>query len=76
MAAEQLKMLLKAHGWTLRLEPRRKYGKRFAVAKKRTGKRVVTRYIKAERKFSELTEVDVLAKIGVMTPEEREESTE
>lgn len=68
MTAEQLKALLHEHGWTLVLEPRRKQGKRFALARKRDGKRQINRYIKAENKFDELTEADVLAKIDVVQP--------
>ena len=65
VTTEGLKSLLKAHGWTLVLEQRRNQGKRFAIAKKRQGKRVLTRYIKAENLFSQLTEEDVLARIVV-----------
>lgn len=65
MTAEQLKALLHEHGWTLVLEPRRKQGKRFALARKRDGKRQINRYLKAESKFDELTEADVLARIHV-----------
>jgi hypothetical protein len=65
VTAEQVKQLLNAHGWTLILEPRRSRGKRFAIAKKRHAGRMLTRYIKAESKFDELTEEDVLRRIQV-----------
>jgi len=62
VSIEELKSLLREQGWNLDLVTRGK-NKRFAYAKKRQGRRVLTRYLKAESKLSELTKNDVLARM-------------
>jgi hypothetical protein len=57
----ELSSLLKEQGWYLVML--RKYKTRYAYAKKRAGKRVLTRYLKTESKLSELTVSDVLKRI-------------
>jgi hypothetical protein len=59
---QELKDLLQAHGWYLSWIPISK--SRYAYAKKREGKQVLTRYLKAERKLGELTAEEVLKRIG------------
>ena len=59
---QELESLLKEHGWYLVWVPQ--FKARYACAKKRVGKQVFTRYLKAERKLSELTREDVLKKIA------------
>jgi hypothetical protein len=61
MTELELESLLKAHGWYLRWS--RQDRKRFAVARRRAGKTVLTRYIIAESRLSELTEGDVLKRL-------------
>ena len=64
VTAEELEQLLQAHGWYLDFIQKRGQGKRFAYAKQRQGRRVVTRYLKAESKLDELTEDYVLKRIS------------
>jgi len=58
----ELATLLENHGWYLSMIP--KWNKRFAYAKKREGKQVLTRYLKAESKLNELTTEEVLKRIN------------
>lgn len=57
----ELATLLHTHGWYLDMI--RKYKTRYAYAKRREGKTVVTRYLKSESKFSELTPEEVVKRI-------------
>jgi len=61
---QELAAFLKARGWYLDIVTRRRQGKRFAYAKRREGKRVVTRYLIAESKLAGLTESDVVRRIS------------
>ena len=58
---EELKGLLQPHGWYLSLVKR--HNSYFAYAKRRNGNTVISRYLKAESRFHELTEESVLRKI-------------
>ena len=59
---EELERLLKPHGWYLRME--RRHNSFFAYAKRRAGGTVVSRYLAAANRFSDLTEETVLEKIS------------
>jgi hypothetical protein len=59
---EEISALLQEHGWYLDMV--RKYKTRYAYAKRRAGKQVLTRYLVTEAKFSQLTREDVLKKIS------------
>lgn len=60
---QSLKALLKAHGW--RLNWNRLYNTRYGYAKKREAGKQLSRYMGSERTIENLTEQDVLKKIGV-----------
>ncbi len=57
----ELAALLHSRGWYLDMI--RKYKTRYAYAKRREGRTVVTRYLKSESKFDELTTEEVLNRI-------------
>jgi hypothetical protein len=59
---QELVVLLQEHGWYLSWLPMGK-SSRYAYAKKRMGKDVKTKYLKAERKLAELTQEEVLRRI-------------
>lgn len=61
MTEGEIEALLERHGWYLSMEKR--HQTHFAYAKRRVGKRGVTRYLKSERKFAELTPAFIEAKI-------------
>jgi len=63
---ETLSDLLHKYGWFLDLVERGTKHKRFAYAKRRKGRKVLTRYLKAESRLSRLTVQEVLTKIGVL----------
>lgn len=63
MTEEGLRELLARHGWYLSMIKRD--NTRYAYAKRRKGQRVITKYIKSERKFSELTSSFVGLKIQI-----------
>ena len=65
MSIETLSILLREYGWFLDLISRGKKRKRYAYAKKRVGKQVLTRYLKAESKLADLAVQDVLKRIRV-----------
>lgn len=60
---QELRDLLHTKGWYLYIFPQGKT--RVATAKRRLGKRVVTRYLKSESKFAELTPDFVEARISL-----------
>ena len=60
---DELSTLLHTHGWYLDMH--RVYQTRYAYAKRRIGKKVQTKYLVTERKLSQLTEKDVLDKLGL-----------
>lgn len=53
MAEPDFAALLQSHGWYLAMI--RKYKTRYAYAKRREGKKVVTKYLRTEKKLRELT---------------------
>lgn len=59
---QELRTLLHERGWYLWMGRRCRV--RYAHAKRRVGDTVVTRYLSAETKFSELSSDKVLAKIS------------
>lgn len=63
VTADEVKQLLKAHGWLLSLQVRRGQGKRFVYAKRRQGLKIVSRYIASESRLAEITPDDVLRRI-------------
>ena len=62
MNENELKQLLKMHGWSLHIQKRCQA--KFAYAKRQLNKRNVTRYIKAKSKFEGLTPEYVLKRIS------------
>jgi hypothetical protein len=58
---QELKAFLEAHQW--RLDMIQRYQTRYAYAKKREGKKTLSRYLTTERKLDELTEAEVLKRI-------------
>ena len=59
---DELSTLLHTHGWYLDMN--KKYKTRYAYAKRRVGKRVLSRYLITENKLHQLSQEDVLKKIG------------
>lgn len=57
----ELGAFLRAQGWYLAMHKR--YQTRYAYAKKRVGKQVLSRYLKTETKLQELSEEEVLRRI-------------
>lgn len=64
MSEEEIEALLIRHGWYLSMVKR--HQTYFAYAKRKIGNRGVTRYIKTERKFNELTPSMIEAKIRLV----------
>jgi hypothetical protein len=62
---QELAALLRQHGWSLVWQSRRRQVKGFAYAKKRQGKKGISRYLIARRKLAELSPDKVLRKIGI-----------
>lgn len=58
---DDLEALLKAHEW--RLDMIQRYQTRYAYAKKRIGKKTLSRYLTTERKLDQLTPEEVLRRI-------------
>lgn len=61
MTEPELAALLQSRGWYLDMI--RKYKTRYAYAKRRKGKNVVTKYLKTEKKLHELTIESVVEKL-------------
>ncbi len=51
MNEEELRQVLKMHGWTLEIRARRTSGKRYAYARRRLSGKVVSRYLGPEDKL-------------------------
>lgn len=62
MSVQELSDLLRLHGWYLDLI--RRYKTRYAYAKRRVGKQILTRYLKTETKLEEVTPEFVLERIN------------
>ncbi len=62
MTEEELSNLLEQHDW--KLDMIRRYQTRYAYAKKRIGKKTLSRYLITERKLDQLTEAEVLRRIS------------
>jgi hypothetical protein len=59
---EELRNLLEKHNW--KLDMIKRYQTRYAYAKKRLGKKTLSRYLITERKLAQLTEAEVLRRIS------------
>lgn len=59
----ELRDLLRKYGWYLYMAPQGNV--RAAIAKRRLGKKVITRYLKSESKFAELTPSFIEARISL-----------
>lgn len=58
---QELRTFLASHSW--RLDMIQRYQTRYAYAKKRTGKKTLSRYLGTERKLESLTEEEVFKRI-------------
>jgi hypothetical protein len=63
---DELRALLKQHHWIIAVSTSGKQN--VYAAKRRQGKKVVTRYIGTERKLNDLTEESILAKLTRSAP--------
>lgn len=63
MDEKELEDLLKQHGWYLAFVTKRKQPNAYAYAKRRVGKKGVSRYLIARKKLADLTPDFVLKRI-------------
>lgn len=61
---EQLKAIITEKGWTPQIKVRRESEKQYLYAARREGKRMIWRYIGAVPKMENLTEQEILEKLG------------